>query len=77
MAVLPVSPSLAKAGSLLCTLALGLFAGEAARAGAAVPPPHWVATWQASPSRSGERIFSFPPIYRRSWTTRRYAKSRA
>lgn len=60
MAVLPVSPSLAKAGSLLCTLALGLFAGEAARVGAAVPPPHWVATWQASPQPVWGTDFLFP-----------------
>ncbi|WP_145008863.1 SGNH/GDSL hydrolase family protein [Pseudomonas oryzihabitans] len=60
MAVLPVSPSLAKAGSLLCTLALGLLAGETARASSAVPPPHWVATWQASPQPVWGADFLFP-----------------
>ncbi|MDT3720190.1 SGNH/GDSL hydrolase family protein [Pseudomonas oryzihabitans] len=60
MAVPPVSPRLAKAGSLLCTLALGLLAGEAARAGEAVRPTHWVATWQASPQPVWGDDFLFP-----------------
>jgi len=60
MAVPPVSPRLAKAGSLLCTLALGLLAGETARAGEAVRSTHWVATWQASPQPVWGEGFLFP-----------------
>lgn len=60
MAVPPVSPSLAKAGSLLCTLVLGLLAGEAVGAGEAVRPTHWVATWQASPQPVWTEDFLFP-----------------
>lgn len=60
MAVPAVSPSLAKAGSLLCSLALGLLAGEAARAGEDGRATHWVASWQASPQPVWGEDFLFP-----------------